>query len=149
MLAPLCRMTLTVVAALLISFVDGTFDDDGQNARPADAPSLLLAHEAYADEQGTDGPTIELIGQQVDGTDGMQFRAKVAAPGLTCAMKVTYDDGGSELLDEVVADPSGVCTSVFAVTPRSSTASLAGVELAVTGESGEVAGEATQAFIVK
>ena len=66
MLAPLARLTLIVVAALLISFVDETLSASATNAGSDDVRMLLLNLDD--DEQAVhSGVTIDRIGQQEGG----------------------------------------------------------------------------------
>lgn len=131
MLAPLSRMTLTVVAALLISFVDGSFESSSRAAERGESPTMLLSYE-----------------DNEVGADSLQLRAQVRSPGLTCTLRIVYEDGAAEVLQDVKAGPDGICASVFALSDRPSSTGMAEVQLEVTNDFGTVEGEATQAFAI-
>lgn len=149
MLAPLSRLTLIVAAALLISFIDGTFDVGDPTAEPVDAPTLLLALSDVEAQADSSGLSIDRIGQRMAGTDLVHLRARVDAPALNCKLTVVYESGEADVLDDVVSDADGLCVTAFDVSDDESAVGVAQVTLEVVDDLGRLEGGATRAFTVK
>ena len=149
MLAPLARMTLMVVAALLISFVDQTFDVSATSAGSEDARTLPMSFGGDVEESRISGASIARIDQQEGGTDLVRLHAHVDAPALNCKLTIVYENGDTDVLDDVVSDADGLCVTAFDVPDEESAVGTAQVKLEVVDDLGKLASEATRTFTVK
>jgi hypothetical protein len=112
MLAPLSRWTLTVAAALLISFVDGTFDSAGPAAQSVDARTIPLALDDSTKQSGAATISIDSSGQQNRGTRGA---ATGPGLGLICTQAIRHGNGPTDVFEAFLSEANGECAGELAV----------------------------------
>jgi hypothetical protein len=84
------------------------------------------------------------------GEDSVMVTASLSATGLTCKMVIRYlDDGGEDSPDDVLADPSGVCTFHFDVPDKKDVVGDAQIVIKAIDLTGKQRGEGKRDFDVR
>ncbi len=148
MLALLPRLTLALIAAVLILLCEVAVDVTGRVASVSarGLPSSLIDAPTRTSD---DEVSLEEIGKVKRGKEHVLVVGQVGDSGLVCKLKLKYADGNADSPDDVISDKDGICVMFFDVPDRRSVAGDAIAKLRVETTRGKFKGKTSQGFTVK